>query len=63
VLIESFWTPTFGPLLADQTSSAVDAMLLELGERNVDAAQLQVRERPLTATADVADPGVRVQVW
>src|SRR4051812_31423600 len=32
VMIESFSTPRFGPALADQTSSAVDAMLLELGE-------------------------------
>jgi hypothetical protein len=63
VLIESFSTPTFGPVLADQTSSAVDAMLLELGERNVDTAEFQVREQPLTASADVAAPGVRVQVW
>jgi hypothetical protein len=63
VLIESFSTLTFGPALADRTSSAVDAMLLQLGERNVDTDQLQVREQPLTATTDAAGAGVRVRVW
>ena len=63
VLIESFSTPRFGPMLADQTSSAVDAMLLELGERNVDTAQLQVREQPMTADAEAVGAGVRVRVW
>jgi hypothetical protein len=63
VLIESFSTPRFGPMLADRTSSAVDGMLLQLGERNVDTTQLQVREQPVTADAEAAGAGVRVRLW
>jgi hypothetical protein len=63
VLIESFSTPTFGPVLADRTSATVDAMLLELGERDVDTAQLQAREQPLSATAEATGDAVGVRVW
>jgi hypothetical protein len=62
-LIESFTTPEFGPSLADQTGRAIDAMLIELGSRDVDADELVVREQPLTATSSVVDGGVRVHVW
>jgi hypothetical protein len=63
-LIESFTTAEFGPLLADETSRSVNAMLTELGSRQVDATKLAVREQPLTATAEPAGAGgVRVRVW
>jgi hypothetical protein len=62
-LIGSFTTPGYGPTLADETSEAVDAMLLELGERNADTANLAVVEQPVTATADATATGVRVRVW
>jgi hypothetical protein len=63
VLIASFTTPVFGPTLADKTSQGVDAMLLELGERDVDTSKLAVVEQPLTATAETTTAGVRVRVW
>jgi hypothetical protein len=62
-LIESVTTPRFGPTLADETSSALEAMLLELGERDVDTSQLAVAEQPLTASATPAGTAVRVRVW
>jgi hypothetical protein len=62
-LIESVTTPRFGPTLADETSSALDAMLLELGEREVDTSQLGVTEQPVTASAASAGTAVRVRVW
>ena len=43
-LIESFTTPSYGPTLADETSAAVTAMLLDLGERDVNPADLHVVE-------------------
>jgi hypothetical protein len=63
-LIGSFTTAEFGPVLADETSRSVNAMLVELGSRDVDPSTLAVREQPLTATAEPADGGrVRVRVW
>jgi hypothetical protein len=62
-LILSVSTAGFGPRLADETSQAVDAMLLELGERDVDTAMLAVVEQPVTATAETNGGGVRVRVW
>jgi hypothetical protein len=62
-LIESFTTPQFAPTLAQATSDAVNAMLLELGERDADVASLAVIERPITATAVPIVDGVEVRVW
>ena len=62
-LIESFTTPSYGPTLADETSAAVTAMLLDLGERDVNPADLHVVEQPISARAEVTASGVRVEVW
>ena len=62
-LIESFTTPEFGPALVDETSRAVNAMLVELGSRDLDSSQLKVREQPITATVFSAGDRSRVQVW
>lgn len=62
-LIESFTTPAYGPTLTDETSAAVNAMLLELGERDVDPSNLHVIEQPITARAESTAKGVRVEVW
>ncbi|MDO8392453.1 MAG: hypothetical protein Q7V57_18420 [Actinomycetota bacterium] len=62
-LIESFTTPAYGPKLADETSSAVNAMLLELGQRQTDPSALYVVEQPITARAEANGNGVRVEVW
>jgi hypothetical protein len=62
-LIESFTTPEFGPVLVDETSRAVNAMLVELGGRDVDGSQLMVREQPITAAVSAVGDRARVQVW
>lgn len=62
-LILSLSTPGFGPTLANETSQAVDRMLLELGERDVDTGKLAVVEQPVTATSETNGGGVRVRVW
>jgi hypothetical protein len=62
-LILSLSTGRFGPTLADDTSQAVDAMLLQLGEQGVDTSTLAVVEQPLTAVAEATGGGVRVRVW
>ena len=62
-LIESVTTPTFGPTLAGATSESVNALLLELGERDVDVSTLAVLEQPITATTEPTPTGVRVRVW
>ncbi|TEX45726.1 MAG: hypothetical protein B7C54_11780 [Acidimicrobiales bacterium mtb01] len=62
-LIESFTTPSYGPTLANETSEAVTAMLLDLGERDVDPADLHVVEQPISARAEASADGVRVSVW
>lgn len=62
-LIESFTTSAYGPVLADETSTAVNAMLLELGERDVDPTDLHVVEQPITARAEAIGDSVRVEVW
>ena len=62
-LIETFTTPSFGPTFADETGRAIDAMLIELGSREVDLADLVVREQPITSTASATSDGVEVRVW
>lgn len=62
-LIQSFSTPAYGPALADETSAAMNVMLLNLGERDVDPSNLHVAEQPITARAESAGDGVRVEVW
>ena len=62
-LIESFTTTSYGPTLANETSEAVTAMLLDLGERDVDPADLHVVEQPISASAERTADGVRVNVW
>lgn len=62
-LIETFTTASFGPTFAEETGRAIDAMLIELGSREVDPADLVVREQPITATASATADGVEVRVW
>ncbi len=62
-LVESIATPDYGPVLADETSLAVEAMLTELGARHVDRAGMRVSEFPLTAAATPEAGDVRVRVW
>jgi hypothetical protein len=62
-LIESFTTPGFAPSLARTTSDAVQAMLVELGERDADVGSLAVIEQPITAVAEPSGGGVVVRVW
>jgi hypothetical protein len=62
-LMASFTTPAFGPRLADATSDQVNALLVELGDRNADPTRLVALEQPLTATATETSSGVRVEVW
>lgn len=62
-LIETFTTESFGPTFAEETGRAIDAMLIELGSREVDLADLVVREEPITSTASATADGVEVRVW
>jgi hypothetical protein len=63
-LVETFTTPSFGPTFADETGRAIDAMLVELGSRQADAANVVVREQPITSTAVATTNGVVVvRVW
>lgn len=63
-LIEKFTTRSFGPTFADETGRAIEAaMLIELGSREVDLADLVVREQPITSTAAATADGVQVRVW
>ena len=62
-LIETFTTRSFGPTFADETGRAIDAMLIELGSREVDLADLVVHEQPITSTAAATADGVQVRVW
>ena len=63
-LIESMATPSYGPTLADETSAAVTAMMLELGQRKLDSTAMTMSEQPITATAELDGGGaVRVKVW
>ncbi|MDP2293566.1 MAG: hypothetical protein Q8M22_20485 [Actinomycetota bacterium] len=62
-LIEMFTTRSFGPTFADETGRAIDAMLIELGSREVDLADVVVREQPITSTASATSDGVQVRVW
>jgi hypothetical protein len=62
-LVESFTTDDYGPTLADETSNAVNATLVELGQRDADVASLSLVEQPVTATAEPMAGGVRVRVW
>jgi hypothetical protein len=62
-LIAGFTTPGFGSRLADATSDQVNALLVELGDREADPTALVALEQPLTATATATSSGVRVEVW
>ncbi|MEP7114382.1 MAG: hypothetical protein ABI862_14040 [Ilumatobacteraceae bacterium] len=62
-LIESFTTPEFGHVLVDETSRAVNAMLIELGSRDLDSSQLMVREQPITAAVSAVGDRAQVHVW
>jgi hypothetical protein len=62
-LIASFTTARYGSTLARLTSDAVNAMLLELGNRDADPASLAVVEQPITASAAATASGIRVRVW
>jgi hypothetical protein len=62
-LIASFTTLMFGSKLADTTSDQVNALLVQLGDRNADPTRLVALEQPLTATATATSSGVRVEVW
>lgn len=62
-LIAGFTTAEFGGRLADETSAQVNALLVELGERDADPARLAVLEQPITATGAATSSGVRVEVW
>ena len=62
-VIAGFTTNAFGPRLADQTSEQINALLVELGARDVDVADLVAVEQPLGSTATATAEGVRVEVW
>ena len=62
-LVESFCTERFGPTLASESGRAIDAMLLELGARDIDRDELAVLEEPVTATSTLTAAGVQVRVW
>lgn len=62
-LVESFCTERFGPTFASESGRAIDAMLLELGARDVERSGLAVLEEPVTATSTVTAAGVQVRVW
>jgi hypothetical protein len=62
-LIAGFTTPSFGSKLADATSDQVNALLVELGDRDADPTRLVALEQPLTAAAAPTTSGVRVEVW
>jgi len=62
-LIETFTTRSFGATFAEETGRAIDAMLIELGSREVDFGDLVVREQPITSTATATADGVQVRVW
>ncbi|HUF99817.1 MAG TPA: hypothetical protein VMM60_16945 [Ilumatobacter sp.] len=63
-LIESFTTPGFGPVLADDTSEQMTALLLEFSERDADPAELQVTEQPLRTRVVTEDAAAAtVDVW
>ena len=62
-LIARFATPSFAPLLAERTGEQVNGLLAELGKRDTDLSRVRLLERPFTATARLADGGVRVEVW
>ena len=62
-LINGFATSALAPRLADETGAQVNALLVELGDRNADVTALRLIEQPLTArTTEVGDV-VRVDVW
>ena len=63
-LIGSFATESFGPKLADETSAQVSRLMAELGDRDVNPADLAVVEQPISATviAETAD-AASVDVW
>lgn len=62
-LVESFCTERFGPAFASESGRAIDAMLLELGARDVERSDLAVVEEPVSATSTATATGVQVRVW
>ena len=62
-LINGFATSALAPRLADETGAEVNALLVELGDRDADVKALRLIEQPLSArTTEVGDV-VRVDVW
>ena len=62
-LIDGFATSALAPRLADETGAEVNALLVELGDRDADVKTLRLIEQPLSArTTEVGDV-VRVDVW
>jgi len=62
-LIDGFATGELTPRLADETGAEVNALLVELGDRDADVKALRLIEQPLSAqTTEVGDV-VRVDVW
>lgn len=62
-LIATFATPSYGPTLADETSSAMASMLIELGQRDVDTRSISIVEIPIAATAEASSSTAIVRVW
>ena len=63
-LIESFATPSFGPVLADDTSEQMTSLLREFSERQADPAALQVTEQALRVrVATSTTTTALVDVW
>ena len=62
-LINGFATSALAPRLADETGVQVNALLVELGDRNADVTALRLIEQPLSARATEVGDVVRVDVW
>jgi len=62
-LIDGFATSELAPRLADDTGDQVNALLVELGDRDADVSALHLLEQPLSARATVIGAGVQVDVW
>lgn len=62
-LINGFATSALAPRLADETGAEVNALLVELGDRDADVTALRLIEQPLTARTTEVEDVVRVEVW
>ena len=63
-LIETFATESFGSELADETSQQVTGLLVELGERDVVAADVSLVEQPVASRiVEVGATTAEVDVW